>query len=153
MNTQLIWDKESLITKLKSYEVNDISYKKHLDYLLAQKALNSSLEYESPWKLEQFSGYTTDYDFYKKSKHYTNVAEALTWDIPKDNFRRTNASTSAYVKGSNWIEGKSQRETWLKDLIALKKKIEEDCDWIGRRSSAKDDVQTLENWLIKEGDG
>jgi len=57
---------------------------------MSQKALNSSTEMESPKKVI-FDGYTTEYDFYHKRplKHYTNVSEALTWDIPKDQFKRT----------------------------------------------------------------
>jgi len=107
----------------------------------------------SPKKTEPFSGYVTDYEpYHRPIRHYTNVSEALTWDIPKENLWRTTASTSAYVKGSNWIEGKSQRETWLKDLLALKKKIEQDCEKIGWRSS-DDNVQTLEEKLVKEVDG
>jgi len=79
------------------------------------------------------------------------VSEALTWDIPKEQFRRTTASNSAYTKGNNWLEGKTQRETRLKELIALKKKIEADCEWIGRKVN-DDSVYSLEDKLIKEVD-
>jgi len=103
-------------------------------------------------KAEPFSGYITDYEPYiKPTRHYTNVSEALTWDIPKEHLWRTTASTSAYVKGSNWIEGKAQREARLKDLLALKKKIEQDCEKIGWRSS-DGNVQTMEEKLVKEVD-
>lgn len=110
------------------------------------------MELESPKKYEPLSGYITEYEPYRKPIwHYTNVSEALTWDIPKDQFRRTTTSQSAYVKGNNWIEGKSQREAWLKDLIALKKKIEQDCERIGTKTNDSS-VVSLEGKLVKEVD-
>jgi len=67
------------------------------------------VELESPKKYDPLSGYITDYEPYRlKQKHYTNVSEALTWDIPKEQFRRTTTSNSAYTKGNNWLEGKTQ---------------------------------------------